>query len=348
MSYLSYKLLGRGSEAERKSEERLRTSSPTSTPSSTRPPTPTFFSRSSTPNSSCRLATPAPPKSRNSSGGPSILDHNDALPATFSLLEGQLNQLTSQLQHLADRAEFINEWLDLDAIVLSRLLSEQEKLQQAREGDENQQTSPSKGKQILTVDPKNAKSTQQQQQEPQLHSSSPNLPNAKMVRFQPSLPLPPFASSKQPSAPTSPSKLSFTHTLKGSGKRSASTGDVPRATTPTISPSSLYPAIYPANPRSTTPSPLSSAATSPAKPVPETTAMRELRERIAGMRKWRKEVERSVVWMREERWRVERAMGRKEEKEGVLEEEEEGVDGDLGNGKEKEGTGKRVRWSRIR
>lgn len=76
--------------------------------------------------------------------------------------------------------------------------------------------------------------------------------------------------------------------------------------------------------------------------------MRELRERIAGMRKWRKEVERSVVWMREERWRVERAMGRKEEKEGVLEEEEEGVDGDLGNGKEKEGTGKRVRWSRIR
>ncbi|KAL9043471.1 MAG: hypothetical protein Q9214_003345, partial [Letrouitia sp. 1 TL-2023] len=189
MSYLSHRFLGRGSEADRKSEERHRkssssqTSSPTSTPSSTRPPTPTIFSRSSTPNSSCRLATPVPPKSRNSGGGPSILDHNDPLPATFSLLEGQLNQLTSQLQHLADRAEFINEWLDLDAIVLSRLLSEQEKLQQAREGDENQQTSPSKHRQILTVDPKDAKTAQQQQpqhQELQLHSSSPNLPNAKM------------------------------------------------------------------------------------------------------------------------------------------------------------------------
>lgn len=68
------------------------------------------------------------------------------------------------------------------------------------------------------------------------------------------------------------------------------------------------------------------------------------------MRKWRKEVERSVVWMREERWRVERAMGRKEEKEGVLEEEEEeeAGDEDLGNGKGKESTGKRMRWSRVR
>ncbi|KAL9609561.1 MAG: hypothetical protein Q9167_005693 [Letrouitia subvulpina] len=325
-----------------------------STPSSTRPPTPTFFSRSSTPSSTCRLATPTPSKSRNSSGGSSILNHNDPLPANFSLLEGQLNQLTSQLQHLADRAEFINEWLDLDTIVLSRLLLEQERVQQPRQGDENQQTSPSNHQQIVTVDSKNTKGTQQQQhhQESKLRSSSPNLPNTKTVRFQHSLPFSSLDSSKQPSAPTSPSKPSSTHPLKGSGKRSASTGDVPRATTPTISPSSPAPVICSVNPRSATPSPLSSTTPSPTTPVQETTAVRELRERITGMRRWRKEVERSVVWIREERWRVERAMGKKEEREGVLEEENEDEDEegdkDLGKGKKKEGTGKRVRWSRIR
>lgn len=49
--------------------------------------------------------------------------------------------------------------------------------------------------------------------------------------------------------------------------------------------------------------------------------VRDMRERIKGMKKWRKELERSVFWHREELWRVERAMGRKKE---MREREEEG------------------------
>lgn len=37
----------------------------------------------------------------------------------------------------------------------------------------------------------------------------------------------------------------------------------------------------------------------------------EAKERIRAMRQWRKELERSVCWQREEYWRVEHAMGRK-------------------------------------
>ena len=66
----------------------------------------------------------------------------------------------------------------------------------------------------------------------------------------------------------------------------------------------------------------------------------EIRERIAGMRRWRKEVERAVVWQREEGWRVEERMGRKREREkGGLRGEDVDVDG-VGDG-----GGERRRWS---
>ena len=57
--------------------------------------------------------------------------------------------------------------------------------------------------------------------------------------------------------------------------------------------------------------------------------IREIRERIAGMRRWRKEVERAVVWQREEGWRVEGKMGRGRKKEVLgVEDAEGGVDGE--------------------
>ena len=40
---------------------------------------------------------------------------------TEQLLTGHLNHTTSQLQQLADRAERLNEWIDMDTIVLQRL-----------------------------------------------------------------------------------------------------------------------------------------------------------------------------------------------------------------------------------
>ena len=45
--------------------------------------------------------------------------------------------------------------------------------------------------------------------------------------------------------------------------------------------------------------------------------VRELKERIRAMRKWRRELEWSVVWHREECWRVQRAMGVQLEDGGV-------------------------------
>ena len=53
----------------------------------------------------------------------------------------------------------------------------------------------------------------------------------------------------------------------------------------------------------------------------------EIRQRIAGMRRWRKEVERAVFWQREEGWRVEEKMGRGRGRER---EREKGVDVDGG------------------
>lgn len=44
--------------------------------------------------------------------------------------------------------------------------------------------------------------------------------------------------------------------------------------------------------------------------VPMSCAVVEVRERVKGMKRWRKELERAVVWQREEHWRVEKAMGR--------------------------------------
>lgn len=55
-----------------------------------------------------------------------------------------------------------------------------------------------------------------------------------------------------------------------------------------------------------------------------TCRVREATERIKGMRRWRKELEWSVYWQREEYWRVEKAMGRKRS-ESVGRSEEEGV-----------------------
>ncbi len=54
------------------------------------------------------------------------------------------------------------------------------------------------------------------------------------------------------------------------------------------------------------------------KAVEEHGGIREVGERIAEMKRWRKEVEKAVVRQREQFWRVEKAMGRKKGRESVL------------------------------
>ncbi|KAL8702733.1 MAG: hypothetical protein Q9201_004109, partial [Fulgogasparrea decipioides] len=55
------------------------------------------------------------------------LPNDDPLPTSFAALEGHLNHHASQLQQLADRVESINEWIELDNIVLGRLIRDEEK-----------------------------------------------------------------------------------------------------------------------------------------------------------------------------------------------------------------------------
>ncbi|KAI4177625.1 MAG: hypothetical protein LQ346_007622, partial [Caloplaca aetnensis] len=56
-----------------------------------------------------------------------LLPNEDPLPPSFAALEGHLNHHASQLQQLAERVERINEWIDLDTIVLARLVRDEEK-----------------------------------------------------------------------------------------------------------------------------------------------------------------------------------------------------------------------------
>ncbi|KAI4142145.1 MAG: hypothetical protein L6R39_005070 [Caloplaca ligustica] len=115
MDYLSLKFLNRGGPVlDRTSDERLR-----------KPPPPPSAAQSS-PTS---IKTSNSTNSRHPSPRPSslVLANNDPLPTTFAALEGHLNHHASQLQQLADRAESINEWIELDNIVLARLVRDEEK-----------------------------------------------------------------------------------------------------------------------------------------------------------------------------------------------------------------------------
>lgn len=73
------------------------------------------------------------------------------------------------------------------------------------------------------------------------------------------------------------------------GKRSASMGDVPRS--PSLG------------------SPTQSDKERKEEAVEAHFGIREARERIKAMKRWRKELEKAVFWQREEYWRVERRMG---------------------------------------
>ncbi|KAL8744743.1 MAG: hypothetical protein Q9190_003041 [Brigantiaea leucoxantha] len=106
-------------------------------------------------------------------------------------------------------------------------------------------------------------------------------------------------------------------------RRSASIGDVPRNSLSPTSPLSRSPGAH-----------VKDIESEKEEAINNNQRLKELRERIAGLKRWRKDLERSVMWQREEYWRVERAMGKAEDtregdaKSDEEEEEEEGKGGD--------------------
>ncbi|KAI4092021.1 MAG: hypothetical protein LQ344_003675 [Seirophora lacunosa] len=137
MDYLSLKFLNRGPDPVRNSDERLRVGSLHGT-RSTAALTPR--SRLQKPQSlaspASATAAPSPTSIKTSHSANShhasphssiVLPNTDHLPTSFAALEGHLNHHASQLQQLADRVESINEWIELDNIVLARLIRDEEK-----------------------------------------------------------------------------------------------------------------------------------------------------------------------------------------------------------------------------
>ncbi|KAL8724588.1 MAG: hypothetical protein Q9166_007864 [cf. Caloplaca sp. 2 TL-2023] len=283
----SFKFMNRGSDGDRTSDERLRkpplpsrlTTPPGPSPTSIRTASSTK-SRSSyhphqPPPSSPRftLAPPSPP----------FLENTDTLPTSHAALEGHLNHHASQLQQLADRVEMLNEWIELDGIVLGRLVRDEGR--RVEEGftamkKENNAEPPRRNVQF-ELGPRDA-----------------HVVGLKRM------------------------------SLVEKGKRSASLGDVPKIPASSLSRSSSM---------------------MMGKRKEEVLAchqgVREVRERIAEMKRWRKEVEKAVVWQREEYWRVEKAMGKKKEegkRESVLTlKENEKVTEGTDNGKENRGAANR-------
>ncbi|MCJ1462057.1 hypothetical protein MMC07_000657 [Pseudocyphellaria aurata] len=139
------------------------------------------------------------------------MPHTDELPTSITALEGMLNHHASQLQQLADRVEAVNEWIDLDEIVVARMSAEKDKSGGRQRKDGREKVSRMEGK----------------------------IKGQKVVSF--------------------------------SGKHEKSEENGPGISCGVL----------------------------------------EARKRILAMRQWRKELEHSVCWQREEYWRIEHAMGRK-------------------------------------
>ncbi|KAL8691604.1 MAG: hypothetical protein Q9218_003199, partial [Villophora microphyllina] len=215
----------------------LQKTSPNSSPLAGLAPSPSSI-KSSNSASSCHPPSPRSPASR-----PILrLPNSDHLPTSFAALEGHLNHHTSQLQQLADRVEAINEWIELDNIVLARLVRDEEK----------------------RIDDAIAAE--------RVFTSTIASEARKSVRFELG-PRPNGTNTNNnlgPPPPLSPPMMA------DKGKRSASMGDVPRI------------------PRQEGIAKEKTVEERKAEAVAAHGGIREVKERIRAMRRWRKEIERSV------------------------------------------------------
>ncbi|KAL8776421.1 MAG: hypothetical protein Q9194_003166, partial [Teloschistes cf. exilis] len=275
MDYLSFKFLKSGTDLNRASDEKLRASPPSSRSYASK----RSYSQKPTPQSPSTGPTPSP-SSIKTTGSSSLstpsrpishLRNTDPLPASFAALEGHLNHHASQLQQLADRVEAINDWIELDSIVLARLIRDEEK----RVDD------------LIDAERRVAA------------DAADHVKRAGTVRFE--LDQRPNGPNNRHLGPPPFLPPSMSMSMADKGKRSASMGDVPRTTSVPDEPSKEK-----------------TVSDRKKEAVNAHAGIQEVRERIRGMRRWRKEVERSVVWQREEFWRVEKGMGKKKGRQSVV------------------------------
>ncbi|KAL8645251.1 MAG: hypothetical protein Q9226_007383, partial [Calogaya cf. arnoldii] len=256
-----------------------------------------------------RFALAPPPSPSPSAKSPSshsprtskLPPNTDPLPSSYAALEGNLNHHASQLHALAMRVELLNEWIDLYGIVLGRLRKEVEK---AVEEGEREREVKGNGEEKKEVKKKGEKGAIRENEEWK-----------RGVHFE----LLPRANGSVMPVPLQQGE---------EGKRRKSAGDVPRVSLASASSGPIHGM------------PLSSPSKAGGKvdekgrirvlkekAVEEHNGIQELRTRIDEMKRWRKEVEKAVVWQREEFWRVEKKMG-KGRRESVLVGKVNGVDGE--------------------
>ncbi|KAF6239218.1 hypothetical protein HO173_002479 [Letharia columbiana] len=241
-----------------------------------------------------RPNSPTSPHSRSSPSTPRPRTPNtDALPGSAGALEGLLNARSSQLQKLADRVESVNEWLEMDGIVLAKLIHDIG-AQVGRE-EEAERAGREAAERALALWKEN----------------NPSTP----------------AASKGPVSPGQYRGVNAGSSRVSSGEGRPSSGE------------SRVPEVFLKG--------MDLGGKSKEERVNENCGVRDLRERIKGMKKWRREIERTVCWQREEYRRVQKAINRQSnqsEESGVTErgvtrrvvqfEDDENVEG---RGKDKEG-----------
>ncbi|CAD6578724.1 MAG: hypothetical protein ASARMPRED_008817 [Alectoria sarmentosa] len=244
-----------------------------------------------------RTGSPASPSSLPSPGGlRGAIPNEDTLPLSADALEGLLNVRSSQLQKLADRVESVNEWLEMDGIVLAKLIHDM-------------------GAQV-------------DKDEEKKHASDVAAERAQALwkENNPTVP----AASKGPVSPGH-----FKGVNAGSSRVSSGHSRVPSG-------ESRVPEVFLKG--------LTPPDKTKEEKVSENCSVRDMRERIKGMKKWRREIERTVCWQREEYRRVQKAINRQSDQSdesggGVTETsvvrrvvQFQDDDGDVeGKGKEKEG-----------
>ncbi|KAL8861853.1 MAG: hypothetical protein Q9178_001722 [Gyalolechia marmorata] len=298
MDYLpSFKFKNRETDSERKRDEKSKKSQPpsheqtplTPSPASTRTIPPSRASTSSIhppPASPHFSLSPRSPSSSSLSPTGRIATNTDPLPTSYSALEGHLNHHASQLQQLADRAETINEWIELDGIVLGRLVRDEEKrIEEMMNAKKNEVEKSREDHEVKVLDD-GAGFRESKEWKKGVHFELLPRTNGGFM----------------------PMKLDEGKQVKG--KRSVSAGEVPRVSGFSSVPSSAS--------ASSMMSGKISVNEVKQRAVEEHGGIREVGERIAEMKRWRNEVEKAVVRQREQFWRVEKAMGRKKGRESVL------------------------------
>ncbi|KAL8750282.1 MAG: hypothetical protein Q9184_006478, partial [Pyrenodesmia sp. 2 TL-2023] len=259
MDYLSLKFLNRDCDHNKSDDRQLRKPAPPSSPLSATAQSPTSI------------------RTTNSTNSTSRLPNDDPLPTSFAALEGHLNHHASQLQQLADRVETINEWIDLDNIVLSRLIRDEHKRVDELLAAERSASKPST---------------------PSVDHNPGGVVHFALGPISPTSGLPLMPQSPPPTTTTAGTEKGLGLMKVQMAKRSASMGDVPRSSPP---------------PTPSLPQKIKTDAQRKEEAVAAHGGIREAQERIRSLKKTRKEIEKAVVWQREEFWRVEACMGKKKE-----------------------------------